>query len=354
MKGNAMSTAKIVKLVFAMVLAISFSHSNLFSQWSLTGNAATNPPTNYVGTTDSKDFVIKTNATERMRVLSGGKIGILTSSPGADFHVNGAIESKTLYVGTSPDTNYPVYFEGFSTKANFPLVYVVENTVGSGAGNASEGLFSLHQGGASSGALAIAVRGSISNPTTLGGKMYAGYWTIGADSSTNYGGYFSVTGNYGTNYGAYFGAGASASGTSYGIFVHGASSGTNRYSIYSDGTSISYLAGALGIGTTTVDTFKLAVCGSIHAKSEVLATGWCDYVFDKDYDLMSLAEVEKYINTQKHLPGIPTTKQVEENGLNVGDMQVKMMQKIEELTLYVIDLKKQNDALKVRLASIDR
>lgn len=65
-----------------------------------------------------------------------------------------------------------------------------------------------------------------------------------------------------------------------------------------------------------------------------------DYVFHTDYDLMTLQELEKYIAENKHLPNIPTAKEVEEQGLSLGDMQVKQMEKIEELTLYIIALEK--------------
>ncbi len=63
---------------------------------------------------------------------------------------------------------------------------------------------------------------------------------------------------------------------------------------------------------------------------------WADYVFDKNYNLISLEEVAKYIKTYKHLPGIPSQKQIARDGLNLGDMQRLQMEKIEELTLYTI------------------
>lgn len=70
-----------------------------------------------------------------------------------------------------------------------------------------------------------------------------------------------------------------------------------------------------------------------------------DYVFDEDYELASLEEVENFINTNKHLPGIPTAKEVKENGLNMGEMQVKLVEKIEELTLQMIKMQKRINEL---------
>ena len=69
---------------------------------------------------------------------------------------------------------------------------------------------------------------------------------------------------------------------------------------------------------------------------------WADFVFEDDYSLMSLNELDNYIKVNKHLPEIPTTQEVEENGISVGEMNAKLLQKIEELTLYVIELQKKN------------
>jgi hypothetical protein len=69
--------------------------------------------------------------------------------------------------------------------------------------------------------------------------------------------------------------------------------------------------------------------------------GWADYVFKKDYSLKSLEEVEKHINEKGHLPNVPSAKEVVENGINVAEMDAKLLEKIEELTLYSIEQNKQ-------------
>lgn len=90
---------------------------------------------------------------------------------------------------------------------------------------------------------------------------------------------------------------------------------------------------------------SLDVNGTIRSKEvKIEATGWPDFVFDKGYKLPSLKEVESHINEKGTLPNIPSEKDVKENGIDVGEMQAKLLQKIEELTLYVIDLKKENEA----------
>jgi hypothetical protein len=93
--------------------------------------------------------------------------------------------------------------------------------------------------------------------------------------------------------------------------------------------------------------FRLQSNGKIMAKEiEVLADLWPDYVFEEGYTLKSLDEVEDYIAKHKHLPGVPSAKEIEQDGLNLGDMDAMLLEKIEELTLYVIELEKEISALK--------
>ncbi|RMG25795.1 MAG: hypothetical protein D6732_22025 [Methanobacteriota archaeon] len=111
--------------------------------------------------------------------------------------------------------------------------------------------------------------------------------------------------------------------------------------------------GNVGIGTTNPGTYKLAVNGSVRAKEVVVETGWSDFVFEEDYRLPPLEEVEQYIQQNGHLPGIPSAKEVAANGVSLGEMQARLLQKIEELTLYVIELKKENEVLKKRLRTLE-
>ncbi len=106
---------------------------------------------------------------------------------------------------------------------------------------------------------------------------------------------------------------------------------------------------AIGVSVAAASGYKLTVSGKVlceELKVKLRSSGWPDYVFGKDYNLPSLMEVEKFIQQYKHLPNIPTAAEVEENGIEVGDMQKRMMEKIEQLTLYVIELKKEINALK--------
>jgi hypothetical protein len=113
------------------------------------------------------------------------------------------------------------------------------------------------------------------------------------------------------------------------------------------GLTMNTNTGNVGIGTLN-PTYKLSVNGNVRAKEVVVETGWADYVFDENYKLKDLNEVEKFIQQNKHLPNIPSAREIETEGLNLGEVQKKMMEKIEELTLYVIELKKEIELLKAK------
>lgn len=104
--------------------------------------------------------------------------------------------------------------------------------------------------------------------------------------------------------------------------------------------------GDVAIGTTTPGPYKLTVEGTIGARRMKVAQGtWPDYVFEEDYHLPALAEVEDYIKANKRLPDVPSAAEVKKDGLDVGEMNERLLRKVEELTLYVIEQQKQVNAL---------
>ncbi|NLU94423.1 hypothetical protein [Chitinophaga sp. Ak27] len=103
--------------------------------------------------------------------------------------------------------------------------------------------------------------------------------------------------------------------------------------------------GLVGIGTLAPQS-ELSVKGTITAQRvKVTQTGWADYVFHKDYPLSPLAAVEKYVTTYQHLEGIPSAVEVAKEGIDVGEMNKKLLEKVEELTLYLIEQNKKIVAL---------
>ncbi|MGN7812450.1 hypothetical protein [Flavobacterium sp. 22076] len=115
---------------------------------------------------------------------------------------------------------------------------------------------------------------------------------------------------------------------------------------YSNGLIRILRNGNIGIGITNPKN-KLDVNGAIHSQEvKVDMDGWSDFVFKKDYILPTLEEVEKHIIEKGHLENIPSEEEVLKNGINLGEINAKLLQKIEELTLYIIELKKENEIIK--------
>lgn len=118
--------------------------------------------------------------------------------------------------------------------------------------------------------------------------------------------------------------------------------------------------GNVGIGTTTPDA-KLSVKGQIHAQEVKVDLNGAiapDYVFDEDYKLPSLEEIQSYITEHKHLPEVPSAKEMEANGINLGEMNLILLKKVEELTLLLMvesahrqSLAKEVAALKMKVES---
>ncbi len=111
----------------------------------------------------------------------------------------------------------------------------------------------------------------------------------------------------------------------------------------------------VGIGTTTPDS-KLTVNGTIHAKEvKVDLNGFTvpDFVFEEDYNLPPLKETEKYIQTNKHLPEVPSANEMEANGINLKELNLKLLQKVEELTLYLIEQSKDIKILKNKVGVLE-
>jgi len=106
------------------------------------------------------------------------------------------------------------------------------------------------------------------------------------------------------------------------------------------------------INSINTSTFKLFVKGGIATEEVVVATGWCDYVFEKDYELTPLKDVEAYIKKKGHLHNTPSGSEIESNGLELGGITVNQQEKIEELFLHLIDIDKRLKTLEAENAAL--
>jgi hypothetical protein len=112
----------------------------------------------------------------------------------------------------------------------------------------------------------------------------------------------------------------------------------------------------LGVGTTNFwegnREFRVSVNGHIRCKGAHIYPTWADYVFDPKYPLMPLNEVRTYISANGHLPGMPSASTVEAQGVDIGDIQAKTLAKVEELTLYLLEMKMENEKLRMELEGL--
>lgn len=111
--------------------------------------------------------------------------------------------------------------------------------------------------------------------------------------------------------------------------------------------------GELGLGTLDTKGYKLAVNGKVRAQEiKVENNNWPDFVFSKSYVLPKADEISAFIHANGHLQGIPTAKEVKANGVDLGEMNAKLLQKVEELTLLLLEQDKKIKAQDVLLKKI--
>ncbi|WP_078666756.1 hypothetical protein [Chitinophaga eiseniae] len=146
--------------------------------------------------------------------------------------------------------------------------------------------------------------------------------------------------------------------TKRGVYIdNGVSTGWDLLTLRNDsGTMMTVTgAGSVGIGTKKPLGYKLAVEGTIAARRvKVTQESWADYVFLPDYKLPSIEELERYIVSKGHLPGVPSAEEVKSDGVDLGEMNKILLEKVEELSLYIISLKKQLDVQQSQISALQQ
>jgi hypothetical protein len=240
-----------------------------------------------------------------LRILNNGNVGVGTTAPAATLHV----------ISPTTGTNRPVtiFDKSYGTSGDTATAIRMDLNAGSGGGYlfgySGETVFAHN-------ADFICATGWVAQQTTAsqvdqrGGNLY-----LCADSGLTIGNVFTPT---------------------------------IRLAVLATGN--------VGIGTTS-PTYPLTVNGTVRAKEVIVDTGWSDYVFDPGYSLMPLREVKRRIQVDGHLPGIPSAMEVKTGGISLGEMQARLLQKIEELTLHQIaqeermqKLEQENAVLRKRLS----
>lgn len=302
------------------------------------------------------------NSGDRFVIDNSGNVGIGTTAPTVPFDVQTS-GTSTIFKVTKPWTG--------SGTTNFNLAEF-NNNYNFGYGTALVGT------GGQTGVKGNAFNGDQTGYGLYGyafggtGTSYGVYGTAGSSGSAY--GVYGTTTSGANRWAGYFDGkvqvvnGTDAALGSGGFIINGSTTSTNLVmdnneimarnngaasTLYlnNDGGNVNmcYAGGNVRIGASDAAAtgYLLAVDGKVICEElkVQLSDSWPDYVFGEDHDLLNLYELEKSIQENQHLPGVPSAKEIETNGLEVGEMQKIMMEKIEELTLYIIELQHQIDAL---------
>jgi hypothetical protein len=339
-----------------------------------------------------------TPSVKALNILMGGKVGVGTTAPGTAFDVlttttaNGirALNSGTLGTASgggllaanssavpsaSGQQLGQVGFGGISTGTTYKYSSLVAGYASESWGGATYGSY-LTFSTVTNGGTAPAERMRIDNAGNVGIGTTNTTGKLAIDANTAAPSivlHVTNTAGGANNNGAVTFGGSGSSAGSYGFIDYNPNSAAGvRYSalgplVFGSNTNVGYststfteamrvtASGNVGIGTQNPDT-KLAVNGTVHADQVIVDANvpTPDYVFDKSYDLPTLDAVKTFIDKNHHLPEIPSAAEVAKNGQNLGGMNMLLLKKVEELTLYLIAKDKKEKEQEARINKLEK
>lgn len=313
--------------------------------WTIIGNAGTNPATNFIGTTDNQPMVFKTNNSERFRVAASGDLSAMNN-----FSFDNATGGKGLYFRTNGVQRWYQRVDGTESGSNTGSNYSLYRY--SDAGGFLGTAFSINRatgvttfGGATRFNGNFEIDNSVATRNFSFVKDGKNRMMIRIDGTE-------TGGNAGSDFRLYR---YNDAGVYQGVPL--AVSRATGESTFGGSVKVQTITGHLAVGNftggsalTTPAGYRMIVQDGIlteKIKVALKTTGdWADYVFESDYNLMSLEEIESFTKKNKHLPNVPSADEMAESGLDVAQTSKMFMEKIEELTLYMIELNKEVKLLK--------
>lgn len=267
------------------------------------------------------DFIVKQNS---------GRVGIGTNNPSSQLHVNGGGMTVSNTTNTSSLNFFSLSASQEVTSSNNLNFNVTGNT---NFLNGTTSRFYIGSNGKVGINTATPSDQFVINNVGVSG---CGLQIISDKPDWSYGLLYKYTGT----------------GNYHSAIAVNDNAGDNRFNVYTNGmTIIGKVTNPAGLGVADPAYMLQVDNGILTEKVKVaLQADWADYVFEKSYKRNSLTEVEQFIKENKHLPNVPSACEVKENGIDMATMDETLLRQIEELWLHVIDLKKENEALKAELS----
>ena len=310
-----------MKLLFKFLLIYLVSSPAFLNaqDWSLSGNGS-EVENAVLGSNAEYPVNFITNGQQRMTINKDGLVGIGTTIP---YH------QLTIYGATSPKNVKPK-FRAPSTES---VLQIINDDSGSGLG---KGLLLSLSGETAS------LRSDFANKLLF--KIGESSVQLNDNNTLNlFGGIFPAGSRLnlyaGSDNGFYIKK--SSEGYAMKLVNNSTTADAIQVSTSSNLDDINFVVqhtGRTGIGTSTPsEDYMLDVAGKVRACEVVVSNpGWCDYVFEDDYELMSLTEVKSFIKKNKHLPHVPSEATVEAEGVSLAEMNAVLLRKVEELMLYTL------------------
>ncbi|MDI9341203.1 MAG: hypothetical protein QM534_11595 [Sediminibacterium sp.] len=329
---------KVVLIAGTFLLASSFMKSQT-TTWNLLGNSGLSPG-HFLGTTGTQALKFRTNNIDRMVISSTGQVGIGTASPLAMLHAAGDV----VFGANANEQRWRLIAE----QANDGKLTIAPDNAGSAdLGSAfvmkSDNATYVFGNELTSQNTVIGKSNNLmTNNNTVSGTTFLAF---NLQRNTPTGSWYTKAGAgggimWGNQQGSILFAPIPGNATSPDIWY------SSQQIVDKKTMEVKWNAGlnlgqvVIGPQTITSGThvdFRLSVDGKVLAKEiYVTASNWADYVFDNNYKLKPLSEVEAFVKANHHLPNIPSAKEISERGNNMGDTDRLLLEKIEELTLYII------------------
>jgi hypothetical protein len=299
----------------------------------------------------SKQFILSSNGNASMK----GAFGIGTENPSGKLHVKGEtyIDGGWLRILGTKGVRFNSYGGGLYMKDNTWIrTYGNKSFYHNSGTMRTDGTFQV---GPSGNRFLVKTNGNVGVGTTSPQEKFhiKGSGSIyGKLESTDNNAYWV------SDIGGQNGGGLQIQNEGvFKAFVYWTNSSPSRFAIWVGGKDRMTISngGNVGIGTNDTKGFKLGVKGKIAAEEVKVAkyANWADFVFDVDYKLPTLKEVEQHIQEKGHLKDIPSAEEVAKDGFYLAEMNAKLLQKIEELTLYMIQQNKEIQQLKSKVKKLE-